>query len=139
MFPDFTCDTTWCLLALLGSVWSGIQNIKAQKWFEGFSWSDLESLSMKRPYVRASYSSEPVPVKQADTRTCGNPGAKRDEQAGHDKFQSRLRGGDAATDSIHGIRGSQDGVGRRLCHQRVSWPQEACSLLVFGARETGRT
>eukprot|EP00439_Symbiodinium_sp_Y106_P046777 s4226_g5.t7 len=29
----------------------GIQNIKAQKWFEGFSWSDLESLSMKRPYV----------------------------------------------------------------------------------------
>ena len=71
MFPDFTCDTTWCLLALLGSVWSGIQNIKAQKWFEGFSWSDLESLSMKPPYVRASYSSEPVPVKQADTRTCG--------------------------------------------------------------------
>ncbi|CAE7197828.1 Prkg1 [Symbiodinium necroappetens] len=29
----------------------GIQNIKTQKWFTGFAWSDMESLSMKPPYV----------------------------------------------------------------------------------------
>ena len=57
------------MLALLGSVWSGIENIKTHQWFTGFSWSEMESLSMQPPYVRVLNSREPAQVKRADMRT----------------------------------------------------------------------
>ncbi|CAE7904902.1 Pkg21D, partial [Symbiodinium necroappetens] len=36
----------------------GVQNIKTEKWFSLFSWSAMESLSMKPPFVRVSSSRE---------------------------------------------------------------------------------
>ena len=61
-----------------------------------------------------------------------NPGANREKQERHEKLQ-RQQGGHAPTDSI---QGSQDRLGQRFCHQRVSWPQALCYFWVFGARDT---
>ena len=50
------------MFAPLGLVWSGCQNIKAHKWFTGFSWSHMESMSIEPPYVPGLEASEPVPT-----------------------------------------------------------------------------
>ena len=91
---------------------SGIQNIKTQKWFASFGWSEMESLSMKPPYAPASKGQ----LKAKDREHHFSPGADREEQKGHEELQ-RKQGGHAAADSV---QGSQDWMGQRFRHQRVS-------------------
>ncbi|CAK9024732.1 unnamed protein product [Durusdinium trenchii] len=63
----------------------GIQNVKNQKWFSGFSWSDMESLSMKVPYAPTVKSKKDMKNFSANKEDMPPQVPYKDPKTGWDK------------------------------------------------------